>query len=378
MLVALGVFFWIVLRIISTIGAVQVGRRTPAPDRSVPVRIASATTNDVAVTSVTIGTVLANATVAIKSRVDGRLLSAGFREGQLVKAGEVLFRIDPAPFETALHQAQAAVTRDQAQLNNAQSNMARSQSLFKQGAIAAQSVDQVVAEAQAAAATVVADQAAVEQTKLQLGYTEIRSPIDGKTGPILIHPGNLVKANDTSPLVIIAQTQPVKISFSLPQGDLPAIEDRLRAKNLVAQVSLRSSTGSLQYSSEHADDTIAVPVNFVGNAVDNNTGTIELRATFDNPDMRLVPGQLVDVRVQLNTLHKVVKIPHDAVNQGPNGAYVFVLAADNTAQMHTVRVLYEDELIAAVGTGVAEGDRVVTEGQLRLTPGASASVIAPD
>jgi membrane fusion protein, multidrug efflux system len=377
-LIGLGLLVWIGLRIVGNVSGGGGGRRIPAGDRGVPVRIATATIDDVGVTSATIGTVLANATVAIKSRVDGRLLSAGFREGQLVKAGEVLFRIDPAPFETAMHQAQAAVTRDQAQLNNAQSNMRRSESLLKQGAISAQSVDQVVAEAQAAAATVVADEAAVEQAKLQLGYTEIRSPIDGKTGSILIHPGNLVKANDTNPLVVIAQTQPVKISFSLPQGDLPAVQDRMRTKNLVAQVSLRSSNGSLQYSSVQADDAITVPVDFVGNAVDNNSGTIELRATFNNPDMRLVPGELVDVRVQLNTLHKVVQIPHDAVNQGPNGAYVYVLSADNKAQMRTVKVLYDDEVIAAVGAGVAEGDRVVTEGQLRLTPGASASVVAPD
>ena len=205
-LIGLGLLVWIGLRIVGNVSGGGEGRRTSAGDRGVPVRIATATIDDVGVTSVTIGTVLANATVAIKSRVDGRLLAAGFREGQLVKAGEVLFRIDPAPFETAMHQAQAAVTRDQAQLNNAQSNMRRSESLLKQGAISAQSVDQVVAEAQAAAATVVADQAAVEQAKLQLGYTEIRSPIDGKTGSILIHPGNLVKANDTNPLVVIAQT----------------------------------------------------------------------------------------------------------------------------------------------------------------------------
>lgn len=383
-LIGLGLLAWVGIRIVGSVGGVPGGApgggRGPSGDRAVPVRIATATLKDVPVMSTTIGTVLANSTVAVKSRVDGRLLSAGFKEGQLVKTGDVLFRIDPAPFAAALHQAQAAVTRDQAQLLNAQSNQRRSESLLKQGAISAQSVDQSVSEAQALAATVVADQAAVEQAQLQLGYTEIRSPIDGKTGPMLVHPGNLVRANDTNALVVITQIQPVKISFSLPQGDLPAIQDRQRAKTLQAQVSLRSSPGTIQSAADrqYADSTITVPVDFVSNAVDNSSGTIELRATFENPDLRLVPGELVDVQVRLNVLQKVVQVPRDAINQGSGSSYVFVLTADNKAQMRNVTVLYQNDLIAAVGSGVSPGERVVTSGQLRLTPGAPVSVVTAD
>lgn len=335
-----------------------------------PVRVVAAITRDVPVVDHTIGTVLANATVQVKSLVDGEILSAPFKEGQLVKAGDVLFQIDPKPFEDALRQAEAALARDQATLGNSQRDLGRYNALAKSGFVTAQQRDQTAAQAKSLSATVASDQAAIDKAKLDLGYAQIRSPIDGKTGPILIYPGNLVKANDTNALVVINQIQPVKVSFALPQTDLPQLQDRLRENALGVTLGYRGSVASAK-----PDNAIHARVDFIGNSVDDKTGTIELRAAYDNPDLRLVPGELVDVAVQLNLLRHVVVVPRDAVNTGQNGPYIFVIDRNNKAETRDVRVLYEDETTAAIGAGIAAGDRVVTDGQVRLTPGVVVSIV---
>jgi membrane fusion protein, multidrug efflux system len=245
-------------------------------------------------------------------------------------------------------------------------------SLSKIGAASRQERDIATANARALAGTVAADQAAVEQAKLQLGYTQVRSPITGKTGPILVHPGNLVKANDVSALVTITQLQPVKISFALPQTDLPALQDRLRDGTLTALIRVRNDTGASVPGGANRD--IPVKVDFIGNTVSDTTGTVELRATFDNPDMRLVPGEQVDVTVRLAVLVGAVQVPREAVNAGQNGSYVYVIDHGH-AVMRNVTVLYQDEHIAALKTGVRPGEQVVTDGQLRLTPGAAVSIV---
>jgi multidrug efflux system membrane fusion protein len=218
---------------------------------------------------------------------------------------------------------------------------------------------------------VAADQAAVAQAKLQLGYTQIRAPFAGKTGPILVHPGNLVTANSASPLVVLTQLQPVKISFALPQSDLPALQDRLREGTLVASMRLRNESGVQLADAQNRD--ITVTVDFIGNTVNEQTGTVELRATFDNPDLRLVPGEIVDVTVQLAVLPNVVRVPREAVNAGQDGSYVFTIDGGK-ATMRDVQVLYQDDNIAAV-RGIRGGQTVVTDGQLRLTPGAPVRIV---
>jgi len=342
-----------------------------------PVRVATADTRDVAMTAHTLGTVLANSVVTIKSQIDGPLLAAMFKEGQMVKKGDLLFRIDPAPFEAALRQSQATVARDQAQYASAQADADRAVMLADRGIVSAQQRDQLVANAKALAASIAADQAATERAQLNLGYTTIRSPIDGKTGPFLVFAGNQVHANDTAGLVTITQIQPVKIAFNLPQGDLPQLQDRLRENQLTVGVRVRKdAVATDSNSAEQSDQEIPVKVDFIGNVVDDRTGTIELRATFDNPDLRLVPGELVDVSANLETLKQVVTIPHDALNVGQNVNYVFVVDKDLKAQMRQVNVLYQDQVIAALGSGVQAGDRVVTDGQLRLTPGVKVDILA--
>jgi membrane fusion protein, multidrug efflux system len=341
-----------------------------------PVRIATADTRDVAMTARTLGTVLANSTVTVKPQIDGPLLAAMFKEGQMVKKGDLLFRIDPAPFEAALRQAQAAVARDQAQYASAQADADRGMMLADRGIVSAQQRDQLVATAKALAASIEADKAATERAQLNLDYTTIRSPVDGKTGPFLVYPGNQVHASDATGLVTITQIQPVKIDFNLPQGNLPQLQDRMREDALTVGVMARKdAVAAAGPSADQSDSEIRVKVDFIGNVVDDRTGTIELRATFQNPELRLVPGELVDISVNLEMLKQVVTVPHDALNVGQNINYVFVVDKDNKAQMRQVNVLYQDQAIAALGSGVQAGDRVVTDGQLRLTPGVKVDIL---
>jgi multidrug efflux system membrane fusion protein len=343
------------------------------------VRVANAEIRDVPVIVRTIGTVLANSVVTVKSQVDGPLLAASFREGQMVKQGDLLFRIDPAPFQAALRQAEAMVQRDNATYSSAKADADRAVMLADRGIVAAQQRDQLVATAKALAATVAADQAAAERAQLNLDYTTIRSPINGKTGPFLVYPGNQVHANDTAGLVTITQIQPVKISFFLPQGDLPRLQDRMTENQLVVSVTTRTDVAAIAESGAPQDERdIPVKVDFIGNTVDDKTGTIELRATFQNPDLRMVPGQLVDVSVNLETFKNTVTVPRDSLNIGQDGNYVYVIDKDLKARMRPVKVLYQDQAIAALGSGVQAGERVVTDGQLRVTPGITVSITQPE
>jgi membrane fusion protein, multidrug efflux system len=354
------------------------GRQAGRPPQAAPVRVATASRGDIPVIVRTIGTVLANSVVTVKSQVDGPLLSANFKEGQMVHKGDLLFRIDPAPFEAALRQAQAQVERDQAQLVSAQADADRAVMLAERGIVSAQQRDQLVATAKALAASIAADKAAVDKAQLQLSYTTISSPIDGKTGPYIVYPGNQVHANDAAGLITITQIQPVKISFDLPQTDLPQLQDRMGEGDLVAGVTIRkdvAATVANATDTPSAEMEIPVKVDFIGNEVDARTGTVELRATFDNPDLRLVPGELVDVAVRLQTLKNTITVPRDALNVGQDGDYVYVVDSDAKAMTRPVKVLYQDQQIAALASGVQPGERVVTDGQLRLSPGAKVAVV---
>jgi len=324
-----------------------------------PVRVAVARTQTVIVLEHTIGTIVANATVQVTSRVEGQLVAARFKEGDIVHKGDLLFQLDPRPFQAALAQAVATENRDQAQLTSARNDAARYASLAAQGAASKSQADQFVAAAKALAATIAADRAMVEAARLNVTYTHIRSPIDGKTGPILIQPGNMVPASGTNPLVTITQIQPVKVSFFLPQSDLPRIQDQMHSHRLNATLAAHDS----------ANTRLTAPVDFVGNEVDNATGTVELRATFDNRDYRLVPGQLLDVSVSLAELPNAIVVPREAVNQGPQGRFIYVAGKDNKAEMRPITVLNDDGRIDAVSGDIRAGDRVITDGQLRVVAG---------
>ena len=339
------------------------GQETPqAPPP--PVTVARAQMRNVTAVEHTIGTVVSIATVQVQAQVSGQLVSAPFKEGQIVHAGDVLFQIDPRPFTAALLQAKAALARDEANTISAQRDKARFLSLAAQGAASGQQRDQAVATADADAAIVKSDKAAIAVAELNLGYATIRSPINGKTGPILVQPGNLITANNSAaPLVTITELRPIKVSASLPQSDLPRLFQQMRAGRLNAIVDL------------HSGAPITAPVDFIGNQVDARTGTIELRATFPNDDFRLVPGALVDIGITMNDYQNAIVVPRDAVNNGPNNRYVYVIAKDGTARLHYVSVLNDDGTNAAVKGDVKAGDDVIVEGQLRVIDGKPVAIV---
>ena len=320
------------------------GRRVQT---AAPVKVAVAHQRDMAVIERTIGTVVANSSVSVTARVQGQLTKAFFSEGQLVKAGDLLFQIDPTPF-------QAAYDATLATLAGAKTNADRSASLLKQNAIAPQINDNnqsLYLQAKANA----------EAARLNLQFTQIRSPIDGKTGPILLQPGNLVSVNGlTAPLVTITQIHPIKVSFNLPQADLPRIQVRAKQPGgLTAQVKLHDAGG----------EDVSAPVNFISNMVNATSGTIELRATFPNIDSALVPGQLVDVVVELATLPNAIVVPREAVNTGATGTYVYVVTPERVATIRSVKVAFDDGINDAVTGDVHDGDQVIVDGQLRVIPG---------
>jgi membrane fusion protein, multidrug efflux system len=339
----------------------------PAPAKVAPVApviVSNVTRQSIQVVEHTIGTILAENTVQLSAQVTGQMTAANFHEGQIVHTGDLLFQIDPRLFQAALEQAQAQLAKDQASLVSAQNDATRYSTLFAQGAVSQQLRDQAVATAKGFVASVQSDRAAIDVAKLNLGYTRIRSPINGKTGPILIQPGNIVTANATTPLVMITQVQPVKVSFFLPQSDLTQIQAQMTAGRLQAVIPMQGAAGNKE----------AAPVNFVGNAVSAQTGTIELRATFTNDDLRLVPGQTVEVGVTTKDIPNVTVVPHDALNAGLDKTFVYTVSKDSKAVMQTVTVLNDDGANAAVKGKIKVGDKVIVEGQLRVVDGGKVAV----
>ena len=329
-----------------------------------PVHVAKVVRRDMPVVEHSLGTVVANTTVQVTSRVQGVVDSAAFKEGQFVKKGDLLFQIDPRGFEAALAQARAVLAKDQALLVNANRDKARYQSLHDQGAISDQQRDTTATNSDVLSASVAADKAAMDMAALNLSYTQIRSPVDGKTGPLLVQPGNMVAANGTTNLVTIQQVRPVKLSFTLPQSDLDRIQARQKSKGLTAILENRKAGGA----------PLTAPVGFTSNAVSGLSGTIELRSDFANDDLALVPGQLVDVTVELDNIPNALVVPRDAINDGPDGPYVYIVA-DDKAQAHPVKILFDDTQNVAVMSDIKPGDAVITEGQLRVDPGGAVRVI---
>jgi multidrug efflux system membrane fusion protein len=318
-----------------------------------PVKVAAVDIGNMPVVEHTIGTVMANSTVQVNARIQGQLIKAFFKEGQMVKAGDILFQIDSRPYQAVYDNALASLATAKAKAD-------RYARLTAQNAVAPQQFD----DAQAA---YLEAKAAVESARLNVEFTTIRAPVNGKTGPILIQPGNMIAAatasTTASSLVSIAEIQPVKISLSLPQSDLPRIQARQAKGGLTLQISMHEAGGK----------DIQVPVNFIGNAVTSTTGTIELRASYPNPDMALVPGQLVDVTVALAEIANATLVPREAVNTGPDGQFVYAVR-DGRAEQVPVKVLFDSGVDDAVAGDLRKGELVVTEGQLRVVPGAKVSI----
>ena len=341
--------------------AVSALKMSPA-SMVVPVVVAKATQRDMPVQVTAIGTVEAYSTVTAKSLVDGEIQKAYFTEGQDVKKGERLFSIDPRPFQVALHQAEANLARDQAQAEYATTEAQRYTQLQKEGIVSQIQYEQFTSNSQALNAAVRADQAAVEKAKIDLGYCSINSPIDGRTGSLLVHPGNLVKTNDTS-LVVINQVTPIYVDFSIPEKDLAQVKAH----------QARESLRVLAYPSGNDSNASTGRLSFINNTVDSNTGTIVLKGTFANGDRRLWPGQFVNVTLDLSVQRNATVVPSQAVQTGEKGQYVYVIGPDSTAGLRPVMVGATLGGYTIVDKGLNPGETVVTNGQLRLFPGAKVS-----
>ena len=336
----------------------------PKAAPAVPVSVATVVAKSVPVRLRAIGNVEPYTTVAVKARIDGQIIAVHFKEGQEVHTGETLFEIDRRPFEAQLAQAQANLGKDRALLDHANDQEKRYKDLLAQKFISPDAYAQIKTNVETAAAQVRADEAAIESAKLQLGYCTIRSPITGYTGKIQIQEGNLVKANDTNPLVVINQVVPINVSFSVPEQSLPAVR-KYRAD------------GELTVSAQVPNSGVAaVPgkLSFIDNATDATTGTIKLKAEFPNTDKALWPGQFVDVVLTLTHEANAIVVPGTAVQNGPNGQYVFVVKPDKSVELRNVKVARNESDIAVIGSGLTPGETVVTIGQLRLAPGTKVAI----
>jgi membrane fusion protein, multidrug efflux system len=331
------------------------GGRGPA---AVPVSVATVEQQTVPVRVQAIGNVEAFATVAVKARVDGQIVEVGFKEGEEVPKGRVLFKIDPRPYEAALRQAEANHLRDVAQAEQARSQEKRYQELLQKNFVSKEAYAQIRTNADTAEAVALASRAALDNARLNVEYCTIRSPIEGYAGKIQIQMGNLVKANDVNSLVTINQVHPIYVNFSLPENRLPEVRKYMAAGPL--------SVNALTPSSDKL--TAAGTLIFVDNAVDPSTGTIKLRARFQNKENALWPGQFVNVSVQLYQQKDAIIIPSQAVQTGPEGQYVYVVGDDMAVDLRKIQVQRSDGDTAIVASGLAKGERVVTQGQLRLGP----------
>jgi multidrug efflux system membrane fusion protein len=367
---------WLVLR--PKIGADQNGHpRAGARHRgagamaamaepAVPVRVYAAATKDVDISLPALGTVTAYNTVTVRSRVDGELVQVNFQEGQHVKAGDVLAQIDPRPFNVQLQQALGTQQQNQAQLENARRDLARYQTLYKQDSIAKQQVDTQAALVRQFEGTLKTDQAAVDNARLQLTFARITAPISGRLGLRQVDPGNLVSSSDTNGLVVITQTQPIAVIFTLPETQLPEVREQLRAgRTLRVDAYDRANTKRLATGVLETLD----------NQIDVTTGTVKLKARFDNADDALFPNQFVNVQLLVETRKGMTVIPNGAVQRGSQGPFVFVAEPDNTVSVRQLKLGPVSGELVVVNDGVKPGDRVVVEGTDRLRAGAKVEVV---
>ncbi|MBS0235692.1 MAG: efflux RND transporter periplasmic adaptor subunit [Proteobacteria bacterium] len=322
-----------------------------------------AETADVPVYFEGVGSVKALNTATIRAQVDGRLLSVNFKEGQDVKKGDLLAKIDPVTYQAQLDQAIAKKALDEALLANTKHDLERFQKVGTL-AISQQQIDTQVALIKQQEAQVKADVASIENAQAILDYTTIVAPFDGRTGIRLVDEGNLVHANDTAGIVVITQVQPITAIFTLPQQDLPTLATAIQAGPMTAQALSTDSQTELDVGS----------LKVIDNQVDQQTGTIKLKAEFPNEKRQLWPGQFVNVRLLVDTLKGVTVAPTEAVQRGPDGTYVFVVGSDNTVEMRNVKISRQDEKYAVIAEGVKSGETVVTSGFARLKDGSTVSV----
>jgi membrane fusion protein, multidrug efflux system len=325
---------------------------------AVPVIAATVVQKDLPVYLEGLGTVVAFNTVTVKSRVDGQLVSVAFREGQEVRQGDPLAQVDPRPFEILVKQAEATLAKDQAQAKQAKLLLTRNEELMKENLIAQEQLDEQRATVAQLEAAIQADRAQVDNAKLQLSYSRITSPLNGRTGLRQVDPGNIIHANDQNGLVVITQLDPIAVLVTLPQDELAAINEQMSQHPLTAQAFSRDGQNELGTGE----------VSLVDNQINPTAGTLRLKAVFPNPNRALWPNQFVKVRVLLSTRKGALVAPASAIQNGPNGTFVYVVKPDQTVEARPVTATTTGDT-AVVDAGLTVGEVVVSEGQFKLRPG---------
>jgi len=337
------------------------GARFDPTKSVVPVALATARNVDMPVRISALGTVTARSTVTVKARVDGLLERVNFREGQLVKAGQVLAQIDAKPFEVQLQQAQGQLERDRAQLQNAQNDLQRYRALLAQDSIAAQQVDNQEALVRQYAATLLSDQAAVDSARLSLSYTKITAPSTGRVGLRQVDAGNMIHASDTNGLVVITEIDPIAVIFPVPQDRLPQVMAQLGAG---AQLAVDA------YDREGRVKLVSGTLVTADNVIDTTTGTVKLKAEFPNKDAVLFPNQFVNARLLVETQKGAIAVPTSAIQRGAPGTFVYVIKDDNTVTVRAVKTGAVDGELTAITDGLTTGEKVVADGADKLREGA--------
>jgi len=346
-----------------TIGCGQKNEAQAAGPAPAPVVAGKVEQRDIPVQLNAIGNVESFQTVQIRSQVNGQIVGVDFKEGQDVVKGQLLFTLDKRPFQAALDQAIGNLKRDQAQAANAEVQAKRYAELQQQGVVAREQADQVIAQAKSNASVVAADEAAVEAARVQLQYTEIRSPIDGRAGALQINLGNLVKANDTPFLVQLNQITPIYVTFTVPEASLSQVRQYVSRDLKV-----------LAFPKGQASNAAEGQLTFIDNGVDPTTGTVKLKGTFQNKDRRLWPGEFVDVDLNLTTDKNAIIVPTKAVQTGQQGDYVYVIKSDGTAEARNVTTAGTYKDLTLIGKGLNAGETVVVEGQLKVIPNGKVAV----
>ncbi|MDX5372487.1 MAG: MdtA/MuxA family multidrug efflux RND transporter periplasmic adaptor subunit [Pseudomonadaceae bacterium] len=335
-------------------------------DGPTPVRLTEVGQGDFHVELKALGTVTALNTVNVRPRVDGQLVKVLFEEGQLVKAGDLLAQIDPRPYRVALQQAEGALAQSQAQLRNAEVDLARYQGLYAEDSIAKQTLDTQAALVGQYRGTVKSNQAAVAEARLNLDFTEVRAPISGRLGLRQVDVGNLIGSGDTTPLVVITQVEPIAVNFTLPEKDLPPVLAKVRDNQMLRVEAW--DRGEQQLLAEGV-------LHSLDNQIDVATGTVKLKARFANAGEGLFPNQFVNVRLRVETRRQATLIPSAAVQYGARGTFVFVVGQDDKVQLRDVRIAASDGATSLVEEGVKVGERLVLEGTDRLKDGSEVEVI---
>jgi multidrug efflux system membrane fusion protein len=334
---------------------------------AVPVGVANVQQRDFPVYLTGLGSVQAFNTVALKTRIDGQITQVNFVEGQDVKQGELLIQIDPRPYQVALQTAEANLQRDEAQLKNAQAQYERMNALYAGGVIAKQDLDTQQASFGQYEGTIAADKAAIENAKLNLFYTRITSPINGRIGLRQVDIGNYVQASATTPMAVITQLHPIAIVFTLPEDQLQSVRERMAKGSLPVDV----------YSRDDQTKLSTGKLLTIDNQIDATTGTVKFKAVFENPDNSLWPNQFVNVHLLLETRKDAITMPVAAIQRGPQGTFVYAVDDKNTVQVKPVQLALTQGNTVVIASGAQPGDRVVTDGQEKLQAGSRVSPQAP-